>query len=249
MKTFGRWLLWVLLAGMALQLFFVLRIALMAVVDPSSTTFMRSEAWRIAGASLEGGQRWRWSHRWVDGAQISPHLKRAVIASEDAGFMDHRGVDWAAIETAWEKNERRQQQAERRAARQPDQPAPRAPRVVGGSTITQQLAKNLLLSGERQFLRKGQELLLAVALELLLDKRRILEIYLNSVEWGEGIFGAEAAAQRYFNKPASRLTAHEAARLAVMLPSPKFFETRQGSAYLARRTGTIVARMGAVSLP
>ncbi|MCW5653039.1 monofunctional biosynthetic peptidoglycan transglycosylase [Hydrogenophaga sp.] len=248
MRSFGRWLLWILLAGVALQLFFVLRIALMAVVDPVSTSFMRSEAWRIAGDRLEGDKPWRWSHQWVDEAQISPHLKRAVIASEDAGFMDHRGVDWAAIETAWQKNERRQQQAERRAARQPEQAA-REPKIVGGSTITQQLAKNLLLSGERQFLRKGQELVLALALETLLDKRRILEIYLNSVEWGEGIFGAEAAAQHYFNKPASRLSPHEAARLAVMLPSPKFFETRQGSAYLARRTVTIVARIGAITPP
>ncbi len=248
MKSLGRWLLWLILAGLALQLFFLARIALMVAVDPSSTAFMRSEAWRIAGASLQSDKEWRWSHRWVPDEQLSPHLKRAVIASEDAGFFDHKGVDWGAIEGAWQKNERRQQQAEKRAARQPAQPA-REPKVVGGSTITQQLAKNLLLSGERQLLRKGQELVLAVMLELVLDKRRILEIYLNSVEWGEGVFGAEAAAQRYFNKPASKLNAHEAARLAVMLPSPKFFETRQGSAYLARRTGTIVARMGGVALP
>jgi monofunctional biosynthetic peptidoglycan transglycosylase len=248
MRSFGRWLLWILLAGVALQLFFVGRIALMAVVDPASTAFMRSEAWRTAGSSRESDKPWKWSHQWVDDAQISPHLKRAVIASEDAGFTDHRGVDWAAIEGAWQKNERRQQLAEKRAARQPEKPASE-PKIVGGSTITQQLAKNLLLSGERQLLRKGQELVLTLLLEALLDKQRILEIYLNSVEWGEGVFGAEAAAQRYFNKPASRLSPHEAARLAVMLPSPKFFETRQGSAYLARRTGTIVARMGAVSLP
>ena len=111
------------------------------------------------------------------------------------------------------------------------------------------MAKNLFLSGERTLLRKGQELVLATALELLLDKRRILEIYLNNVEWGEGVFGAEAAAQHYFRKPASRLSAYEAARLAVMLPSPKFFETRQGSGYLASRTSTIVARMPAAELP
>ena len=220
MKSFGRWLSWLLLAGVALQMFFIARIAVMAAIDPVSTAFMRSEAWRVAGASLGGDKTWRWSHQWVDNEQISPHLKRAVIASEDAGFIDHGGVDWEAIEGAWQKNVRRQQ-----------------------------LAKNLLLSGERQFLRKGQELVLALALEALLDKRRILEIYLNSVEWGEGVFGAEAAAQRYFGKPASKLNAHEAARLAVMLPSPKFFETRQGSAYLARRTGTIAARMGAVHPP
>ena len=248
MRSFGRWLLWMVLAGVALQVFFALRIAAMVVIDPTSTAFMRSEAWRVGVESLTPDKNWRWSHQWVAGDQISSNLKRAVIASEDAGFLEHGGVDWEAIETAWQKNEKRQQQAEKRAAAQPNKPV-REPKVVGGSTITQQLAKNLLLSGERQFLRKGQELVLAVALEALLSKERILEIYLNSVEWGEGVFGAEAAAQRYFKKPASKLSASEAARLAVMLPSPKFFETRQGSAYLARRTGTIVARMGDVQLP
>ncbi len=237
-----------MLAGIALQVFFLARIALMVVLDPHSTAFQRSEAWRVAVTSARGDGEWRWRQRWVDGDQISPHLWRAVVASEDAGFFEHRGVEWEAIQKAWQKNERRQVQAERRAVQNPNRPA-REPKVVGGSTITQQLAKNLLLSGERTLLRKGQELVLSLMLELLLSKQRILEIYLNSVEWGEGVFGAEAAAQRYFNKPASRLTAYEAARLAVMLPSPKFFETRQGSAYLARRAGTIVARMGDVSLP
>lgn len=134
----------------------------------------------------------------------------------------------------------------RAAARgKPAQPAP----LRGGSTITQQLAKNLLLSGERTMLRKGQELVLATLLEVLLDKRRILEIYLNNVEWGEGVFGAEAAAQYYFRKPAARLSAYEAARLAVMLPSPKFFERRPNSSYINGRASTIVARMPAVDLP
>jgi monofunctional glycosyltransferase len=243
MKSFGRWLLWVLLAGLALQLAFLLRIALMVVINPESTAFMRSEAWRVAGHAVTSESRWRWSSQWVPRDRISVHLQRAVIASEDAGFVQHGGVDWQAIESAWKRNQLRQRQAQR-----PSSPA-RPVRVVGGSTITQQLAKNLLLSGERNLIRKGQELVLALMLEALLDKGRILEIYLNSVEWGEGVFGAEAAAQRYFRKPARQLTASEAARLAVMLPSPKFFETRQGSAYLARRTRTIVARMGAVQLP
>ena len=261
MKSIGRWLLWVLLAGLALQLFFVLRITLMVVIDPQSTAFMRSEAWQVARGSLTTDKNWRWSAQWVDYDQISPHLKRAVMASEDAGFADHGGVDWEAIESAWAKNERRQQLAEkrieeleRRLAKKPEVAeaalkAVKPPKIIGGSTITQQLAKNLLLSGERNLMRKGQELVLTLTLEALLSKERILEIYLNSVEWGEGVFGAEAAAQRYFKKPAAKLSAYEAARLAVMLPSPKFFETRQGSAYLARRAGTIVARMGAVSAP
>lgn len=261
MKSIGRWLLWVVLAGVALQLFFVGRIALMLVIDPQSTAFMRSEAWRVAGESLTTDKTWRWSSQWVDYADISPNLKRAVMASEDAGFTDHGGVDWEALESAWQKNEKRQAQAEKRAeqiekklANKPEAAEAalkkiKPPKVVGGSTITQQLAKNLLLSGERNLLRKGQELVLALVLEAVLPKQRILEIYLNSVEWGEGIFGAEAAAQRYFKKPAAQLSAYEAARLAVMLPSPKFFETRQGSAYLSRRASTIVARMGDVTPP
>jgi monofunctional glycosyltransferase len=272
MKSFGRWLLWIALAGLALQLFFVGRIALMLVIAPESTAFMRSEIWRIAEQRVEGKGDWQWGAEWVPYDKISPHLKRAVMASEDAGFTSHGGVDWDAIQSAWAKNEKRQAIAEKAAARQAEREAklaarrasakkappsanPTAPaadkpvKVVGGSTITQQLAKNLLLSGERNLLRKGQELLLTLTLEALLSKQRILEIYLNSVEWGEGIFGAEAAAQRYFQKSASQLSPREAARLAVMLPSPKFFETRQGSAYLARRTNVISARMNDVALP
>ena len=250
MKALVRWLFWVLAAGVALQLFFVLRIAAMLVVDPQSTAFMRSEAWRLARASTTTDQRWYWSARWVDIAHISPNLQRAVMASEDAGFLHHSGVDWEALENAWDTNAQRQARADQRAqaAKRPPSSAA-SPRLVGGSTITQQLAKNLLLSGERTLLRKGQELLLSLTLVLLLSKQRILEIYLNCVEWGEGIFGAEAAAQHYFKKPAARLTAREAARLAVMLPSPKRFQKRPDSAYLARRTATIVARMGAVTPP
>lgn len=239
-----RWLLWLCLAGLALQVAFVGRIALMAVVDPQSTAFQRSEAWRLA---TEGNFKWR--QQWVNYELISPHLKRAVIASEDDSFTEHDGVDWDALESAWEKNEKRAQQAARLAARAKDPNKVKPPKVVGGSTITQQLAKNLLLSGERSLLRKGQELVLTLALETCLSKRRILEIYLNSVEWGDGVFGAEAAAQRYYGKSASRLSAYEAARLAVMLPAPKRYEKRQASGYLSSRAGTIVARMPNAVLP
>jgi monofunctional biosynthetic peptidoglycan transglycosylase len=121
--------------------------------------------------------------------------------------------------------------------------------VVGGSTITQQLAKNLLLSGERTLFRKAQEFVLTMALEVLLSKQRILEIYLNSVEWGEGVFGAEAAAQHYFRKPAAKLTAYETARLAVMLPRPKYFEKMATSAYLSGRASVITGRMADARLP
>lgn len=217
----------------------------MLVTDPGSTAFQRSEAWRLA----QGDRPLRWSQTWIPYSEISPHLKRAVIASEDGGFNNHNGVDWEAIESAWSKNAKRAAQAERRAAQARNPTTAKPARVVGGSTITQQLAKNLWLSGERYMPRKAQELVLALTLEAVLDKRRILEIYLNSVEWGEGVFGAEAASQRYFRKSAKHLTPHEAARLAVMLPSPKFFETRPGSPYLAGRTATIVARMGDATPP
>lgn len=243
MRALLRWILLVLAAGLALQLFFVGRIALMAVVDPQSTSFQRSEAWRLA---TEKG-RLPWRQEWVPYDRISDHLKRAVIASEDGSFVNHDGVDWDAVEKAWERNSRAEAQAERRAQVAPSRA--RAPKVVGGSTITQQLAKNLLLSGERTLLRKGQEFALTFALEQLLTKQRILEIYLNSVEWGEGVFGAEAAARHYYRKSAAQLTPYEAARLAVMLPAPKRYEKLPGSGYLASRAGTIVARMRDAELP
>ncbi len=263
MRLFWRWLGLVAAAFLALQLFFVARIAMMAVVDPQSTAFQRSEVWRIAA---EKGSL-RWGEQWQPYAQISDHLKRAVIASEDDGFAYHDGVDWDALEKAWQKNAKAEALAQTREqakeqAKPPVQgnkrpstvatkapPAARAPKVIGGSTITQQLAKNLFLSGERNLMRKGEEFLLAFMLETLLDKERILEIYLNNVEWGEGVFGAEAAAQHYFGKPAARLAPSEAARLAVMLPRPKYFEKNFNSGYLASRAATIAARMGGAELP
>ena len=238
MKSLWRWIWLCALALLALQLYFVGRIAAMALVAPQSTAFERSEAWRV---TTEKGEL-RWRQQWVDYAQISDHLKRAVIASEDDGFSQHDGVDWEALEKAWAKNAKAEQRAEQRKTTKP-------PKIVGGSTITQQLAKNLFLSGERTLMRKGQEFVLTLLLEHLLSKQRILEIYLNSVEWGEGVFGAEAAAQHYFRKPASKLSAYEAARLAVMLPRPKYFEKVPNSGYLANRAGTIVARMPDAQLP
>jgi monofunctional biosynthetic peptidoglycan transglycosylase len=243
MKALARWIALVILAFVALQLFFVGRIAAMAVIDPQSTTFQRSEAWRIATER----DKLRWRQQWVPYEQISDNLKRAVIASEDGSFVNHDGVDWDALEKAWERNEKAEAKAAKRAMLAPARAKP--PKIIGGSTITQQLAKNLLLSGERTLLRKGQEIVLTFALENVLSKQRILEIYLNNVEWGEGVFGAEAAAQHYFRKGAGRLTAYESARLAVMLPQPKRFEKTPGSGYLASRASTIVARMRDAELP
>lgn len=255
MKPLLRWLAFVALAALVLQLFFVARIALMVWLDPQSTAFQRSEAWRLTLAPSGGSGNPRptrnpaWQQQWVPYEKISDHLKRAVIASEDSEFTWHDGVDWDALEKAWQKNTQAQEQLARSARASARNAKSRPPKVVGGSTITQQLAKNLFLSGERTLLRKGQEFVLTLMLEALLGKQRILEIYLNSVEWGNGVFGAEAAARRYFQKGAGQLGALEAARLAVMLPRPKYFEKLPNSAYVAGRAAVIVARMEQVELP
>jgi monofunctional biosynthetic peptidoglycan transglycosylase len=244
MKMLLKWLTLCLLAGLALQLFFALRIASMAVLPAESTSFQRSQIWQIL--QREGQLPWR--QAWIDLAGISRNLQRAVLTSEDDTFARHDGIRWDAIEKAWNKNAKAQARAEKQATQRPGKPPP-PPKIVGGSTITQQLAKNLFLSGERTLMRKGQEMLITLMLEAFLPKQRILEIYLNSVEWGEGVFGAEAAAQHYFRKPAAQLNAWEAARLAVMLPRPRYFEKLPNSPYLAERSEVIVGRMNSVVLP
>lgn len=190
-------------------------------VDPGETSFMAQQLATLREKNPQAGLR----HRWVDYEKISAHLKQAVVAAEDDKFIDHEGFDWEGIQKALEKNRRKGKV------------------VAGGSTISQQLAKNLFLSGAKTPWRKGQEALITVWLELLWDKRRILEVYLNVVEWGEGVFGAEAAARRYFGTGAAQLSAAQAARLAVMLPAPRKFERNPYSAYLDRRTEQILARM------
>lgn len=234
LRAAGRPLGLLLLCLLALQAALAARVALMAVLDPRSTAFQRSQAWQLAG----DGDLSAWRQAWRPYDAISEPLKRAVVASEDAGFVDHGGIEWDAIEAARRVNQRR-------AARRPDTP----PRLRGGSTITQQLAKNLLLSGERRLLRKVQEAVIALWLEVFLDKRRILELYLNHVEWGRGIYGAQAAARRYHGVDASRLGAAAAAQLAVMLPAPKRFERHPGSAYLSGRADAVRSRMPAVRIP
>jgi monofunctional biosynthetic peptidoglycan transglycosylase len=224
------------LALLCLQLWFAGRIALMNWVAPQSTSFQRSEALRL----LQEKHQVAWAQQWVDDDQLPRNLKRAVIASEDDSFAQHGGVDWDALQGAWQKNEKAQARAAARG---------KAAKVIGGSTITQQLAKNLFLSGERTLLRKGQELIVTLMLEALLDKPRILAIYLNSVEWGEGLFGAQAAARHYFRTDAARLGAYESARLAVMLPAPKRFERQPASPYVLGRASLILGRMPTAELP
>lgn len=236
-RHIGRLIAVLVLAVLCLQLWFAGRILLMKFVAPQSTSFQRSEVVRL----MKEKQQVAWAQQWVDDDQIAKNLKRAVIASEDDGFTTHGGVDWEALDKAWKKNEKAQARVEKRGKG--------VAKVIGGSTITQQLAKNLFLSGERTLLRKGQELVITLMLETLLSKDRILEIYLNSVEWGEGLFGAQAAAQHYFRTDAARLGTFEAARLAVMLPAPKRFERSPGSAYVMGRAGIITSRMNSAQLP
>jgi monofunctional glycosyltransferase len=251
----GRVAALIALSVLALQLYFFARIGLMVVVNPQSTTFQRSEITRLVSESWVNDRlQVSWAEEWVDYAQISDHLKRAVIASEDAGFVDHGGVEWDAVENAWGRNQRSVVSAEKRNQKPPTKPgaavkAAVEPKLVGGSTITQQLAKNLFLGPERNLPRKLQELVITLMLEAVLSKQRILEIYLNNVEWGEGVFGAEAAAQYYFRTRAASLSPAQAARLAVMLPAPKKFEQRPGSSYVLGRSATVLARMSAVELP
>jgi monofunctional biosynthetic peptidoglycan transglycosylase len=239
-----QWLVLVLMGLLLLQLFFVGRVAFMALADPTSTAFERSQAWQIM--AKQGHLTWR--QEWRPADQISNTLKRAVLSSEDSAFTQHKGVWWDAIEKAWQKNVKAQAKIEAQAALQ-NKTKNKAPKIVGGSTITQQLAKNLFLSGERTLLRKTQEWVITMALESFLTKQQILTLYLNHVEWGQGVFGAEAAAQHYFQKPAAKLSEWEAARLAVMLPRPRFFEKLPQSAYLNERAQTIMARMNDVALP
>ncbi|MFN9749495.1 MAG: transglycosylase domain-containing protein [Burkholderiales bacterium] len=248
-----------LLSTVALQLFFLSRIALMSVSSPQSTSLQRSEAWRL----IKQEKPIHWQQSWVDYADMAHHLKRAVIASEDAGFAEHSGVDWDALEKAWEKNQKAQEQADRineqiTRANQAFQnfskplkltkPTVQA-KVIGGSTISQQLAKNLFLGTERNLARKGQEFIITMMLEGFLSKQRLFEIYLNHIEWGEGIFGAQAAAYAYHRVSVDQLNSYQAAQLAVMLPAPKRFEKKRESPYLRSRAAVIRARMGSVELP
>lgn len=267
MRSVWRILGLIVLGCIAMQLYFAARIAVMAVVAPQSTTFQRSEMSRLL---REQGQV-LWSQDWRPYDELSDHLKRAVITSEDANFADHSGVEWDALENAWKRNnqaqarvdkarqqtqaryERALARAKARGRKLPEPPTalanPATPKIIGGSTITQQLAKNLFLSSERNLLRKGQEFIITFMLEALLSKERILCIYLNNVEWGEGVFGAQAASRHYYRVDANRLSTYQAARLAVMLPAPKRFEKNPSSAYVSGRGTTIAARMGGVELP
>ncbi|WEF31201.1 monofunctional biosynthetic peptidoglycan transglycosylase [Pseudoduganella chitinolytica] len=232
-KSPGRWawVKWVFILPivlfLAVQAYFFVQIWWWVDHDPTMTAFMRQQQAVMREKDPDATVR----QQWVPYERISRNLKRAIIASEDANFSDHDGVDWDALEKAFERNDKRGKVTH------------------GGSTITQQLAKNLFLSGSRSYLRKGQELIIAYMLEALMDKQRIFEIYLNVVEFGRGIYGAEAAARYYYRIPASKLGASQAAKLAVMLPNPRYYDAHRNTKYLNRRTAIILKRMGSAELP
>ncbi|MCW5296823.1 monofunctional biosynthetic peptidoglycan transglycosylase [Herbaspirillum lusitanum] len=231
MKLLRKLFLWLIVLPITLlfllQLYFFVQIWWWVDHNPGSTSFMRHQLSLLQ----EKNPNAQLQFKWVPYNRISNNLKRAIIASEDSNFSEHEGVDWDALQKAYEKNTRKGKV------------------VAGGSTITQQLAKNLFLSGERSYLRKAQEFIITYMLEFLMDKQRIFEIYLNVVEWGNGVFGAEAASLHYYGAPAANLGPSQAARLAVMLPRPRFYDKNPGSAYLANRTGLILRRMNAAELP
>jgi monofunctional glycosyltransferase len=222
------------------------RVLLLRNGNPSSTSLIDT---RIKEAKAKGQQPKR-EQIWVPLEKISPNLQRAVLAGEDTNFLTHRGFDYEAIQKAYEQAQR-ETAREAKAEGENDDWLPTLPEFKrGGSTISQQLAKNLYLSSQRSFLRKGQEAALTIMLERTLTKRRILEIYLNVIEWGDGIYGAEAAAQRYFRKPASALTANEAAFLSAMIPNPRtVFNPLVNPRRVARRQRIILRGMPYIKLP
>jgi monofunctional glycosyltransferase len=230
-RTFLKWIAIVLGVALgaviALQLWFFAHVWWWVDHNPSSTSFMRDQLSILRKADPQAQLK----HRWIPYDKISDNLKRAVIASEDANFTDHDGVDWDAIERAYENNLKKGKV------------------VRGGSTITMQLAKNLFLSGERSYVRKAQELVITYMIEHLMDKDRILEVYLNVAEWGVGVFGAEAGANHYFNVSAARLAPGQAARMAAMLPRPRYYDKNRSSAALSRRAKMITRGMGGVDTP
>jgi monofunctional glycosyltransferase len=217
----------IVLAVGAVQAWYLGHIVWWKFVNPRDTAFMDARLDELRASDPRATLK----REWIDYARIATSLKRAVIVAEDAKFADHEGFDLEGIQRALEKNKRQ------------------GAAVAGGSTITQQLAKNLFLSGERSYVRKAQEAVITVMLEQVLDKPRIFEMYLNVAEWGEGVFGCEAGAQHYFKVSCEKLTAEQAARMAAMLPRPRFYDKHRNTGYLGAYSARILARMPAAQLP
>ena len=231
MKRLARWLkLGILgLVGLLLlwQLWLLSWVLLWKWFDPGTTRFMEIRLSELRVKNPEAQLK----QQWVPYERISPHLKRAIIAAEDAKFVDHEGFDWEGIQKAMEKNQKKGRF------------------VAGGSTISQQLAKNLFLSPTKSYFRKAEEAVITLMLENLWSKRRIFEVYLNVIEWGNGVFGAEAAARHYYNASAALLGPEQSARLAGMVPNPRYYDGHRGAPGLGRKTAIILARMPAAEIP
>lgn len=225
--TFWRVLKWLGIIIVVYQLWIFLHICWWVNHNPSTSAFMEDRLEALQEDNPDAVLK----HRWVDYKKISPNLKRALIAAEDAKFVDHEGFDWEGIQKAYEKNLKKGKV------------------VAGGSTISQQLAKNLFLSTKRTPWRKAEEAMITVMLEAMMSKRRIFEIYLNVIEWGNGIFGAEAAAKYYYHTSAKNLSAQQAAALAAMLPNPRYYDKHRQARGLLRKTGIIEARMNSAEIP
>ena len=189
--------------------------------NPETSAFMETQLEVLQSKNPDAELK----HRWTAYNQISFNLKKALITSEDAKFLDHEGFDWEGMQTAWEKNLKK------------------GKIVAGGSTISQQLAKNLFLSGRKTPWRKLEEAAITIMMEQMMSKRRIFEIYLNIIEWGNGVFGAEAAAQHYYRKSARSLSSGESAKLAAMVPNPRYYDNHRSDRRLLRKTRIIQRRM------
>lgn len=231
MKKFWLWIWRVVLALLVLMLLYQAWIAahIWWWVDhnPASSAFMADRLEVMQEKNPEAELQ----HQWVPYKKISNHLKRALIASEDAKFVDHEGFDWDGIQKAYEKNIKRGKV------------------VAGGSTISQQLAKNLFLSTKRTPWRKGEEVIITVMMEQMMEKERIFEIYLNVIEWGNGVFGAEAAARHYYHLSAAQLSPQQAAKLAAMVPNPRYYDKHREAKGLLRKTDIILGRMSDAEIP
>lgn len=227
LRLFWRGLVWLAAILLLMQFWYFAHVLWWKVFDPDSTAFMEAGLARMQEKNPDAELR----YRWVDYNRVSIQLKRAVIAAEDSRFLAHEGFDWEGMELALEKNLKKGRI------------------VAGGSTISQQLAKNLFLSASRNPLRKIQEAVITVMIETVWSKRRILEVYLNVIEWGNGIYGAEAASRRYFKASAASIGPDQAALLAAMIPNPRYYETHRSARGLLKRKGIIAARMYQVTVP
>lgn len=231
MRTLARWLKFALLGVLGLlllwQIWLFCWVLFWGWFNPGTTRFMEIRLAELRQKNPDA----RLQQQWVPYAQISKHLKRAIIAAEDAKFVDHEGFDWDGIQKAMEKNQKKGRF------------------VAGGSTISQQLAKNLFLTPNKSYFRKAEEAVITLMLENLWSKERIFEVYLNVIEWGSGVFGAEAAARHYYNVSAAQLGPEQAARLAGMVPNPRYYDRNRNAPGLGRKTGIILGRMSSAEIP